>query len=55
MTDQGNSKEKKRDKSSEKERKPYLKPLLKEYGHVEEITQTGGNTIIEGFTKTRRQ
>ena len=54
MTDQENSKEKKRDVSSEKERKPYLKPLLKEYGHVEEITKTGGHTNIEGFTRTRR-
>lgn len=53
MIDQEDPKNKKRDESPEKERKPYLKPLLTEYGHVEKITQGGGQTSFEGFTKTK--
>ena len=43
--------EKKRKKVPQKEQKPYVKPHLTEYGHVEKLTQTGGSTNLEGFQR----
>jgi hypothetical protein len=51
MTDQRDPKNKKKEESPEKKRNPYLKPLLIQYGHIEELTQTGGATTLEGFAR----
>lgn len=44
---------KKGEKILNKGQKPYVKPQLKEYGHIEKLTQTGGSRTLEGFVRKR--
>jgi len=38
------------EKAPQQERKPYAKPHLKEYGHIEKLTQGGGATKPDAGT-----
>lgn len=45
MIEQKDHKDREKNKTQQKlERKPYVKPQLKEYGHIETLTQTGGSS-----------
>jgi len=47
MIKQRNREEKKGKKALNKEQKAYVKPQLKEYGHIEKLTQSGGSKNME--------
>jgi hypothetical protein len=35
----------------QQERKPYVKPHLTEYGHIEKLTEGASGTQIDGITR----